>query len=187
MTCIVAYEQDGVVWMGGDSAGVDGYFITARGDQKVFKNGEYLIGFTTSFRMGQLLRYKFDPSPCPDWDLEKHMVTTFIDEVRKCFTDNGYDKKAEQGEHLGGQFLVATQGRIFQINSDFQVGWNSSPYNAVGCGAEVAHGALFALHDQYKTLDPELIVKTALEAAVAHSAGVRPPFVILNTETTDDQ
>jgi hypothetical protein len=166
--------------MGGDSAGVAGYSITSRGDHKVFINGPYLMGFTTSFRMGQLLRYKFNPTPCSTWDLEKHMTTTFIDEVRECFAKNGYDKKAQQGDQQGGTFLVATQGRIFYVSDDFQLGWNTVPYDACGCGTDLALGAMYALHKQSPSVDPEEIVKLALGAAAEYSAGVRPPFNILS-------
>ena len=177
MTCIVAYEKDGVVWMGGDSAGVAGYSISARGDQKVFKNNEYMIGFTTSFRMGQLLRYKFNPSPCTTWDLEKHMVTTFVDEVRDCFARNGYMHN-NGGVETGGTFLVAVKSRIFVVESDFQVGWNRVPYNAVGCGQDIALGVMHGLHT-HNLHAPDTIVRTALEGAAEFSAGVCGPYHIL--------
>ena len=177
MTCIVAYEKDGQVWMGGDSAGVSGYSISARGDSKVFINGEYMIGFTSSFRMGQLLRYKFNPSPCTDWDLEKHMSTTFIDEVRACFKENGF-MTINSGEESGGTFLVATKGRIFVVDNDFQLGWNRVPYNACGCGQDLALGVMHGLHKQ-NTYGADVIVRTALEAAEEFSAGVCGPFNII--------
>jgi ATP-dependent protease HslVU (ClpYQ) peptidase subunit len=164
--------------MGGDSAGVAGYSISARGDPKVFINGDYMIGFTTSFRMGQLLRYKLEPSPCPKrMDLERHMSTTFIDEVRKCFSDNGV-MKTDNGEESCGTFLVATKGRIFVVESDFQVGWNRVPYDAVGCGKDLALGVMHALHRQTHVL-PQDIVMSALEGAEEFSAGVCGPFNIV--------
>ena len=57
MTCIVGLIDGRRVWMGGDSAGVSGLDITVRADAKVFRNGDFLIGFTSSFRMGQLLAF----------------------------------------------------------------------------------------------------------------------------------
>lgn len=39
MTCIVGVVEGHTVWMGGDSAGVGGYALTVRADQKVFRNG----------------------------------------------------------------------------------------------------------------------------------------------------
>jgi len=178
MTCIVAYERDGKVWMGGDSAGVAGYSISARGDPKVFINGDYMIGFTSSFRMGQLLHYKLKPSSCPDDDIERHMSTTFIDEVRAVFKDNGI-LKTDNGEESCGTFLVATRGRIFVVESDFQLGWNRVPYDAVGCGKDLALGVMHGLHKQAH-LSPKEIVLTALEGAEEFSAGVCGPFNIMS-------
>ena len=41
MTCIVGLTDKGIVYMGGDSAGVDGrYGLMLRDDVKVFHNGE---------------------------------------------------------------------------------------------------------------------------------------------------
>jgi hypothetical protein len=51
MTCIVGLVDGGRVWLGGDSAGVSGWDLTVRADRKVFRNGPYVMGFTTSFRM----------------------------------------------------------------------------------------------------------------------------------------
>ena len=61
MTAIVGIAEKGSVYIGGDSAGVAGLSISTRTDVKVFKNGPFVLGFTSSFRMGQILQYKFDP------------------------------------------------------------------------------------------------------------------------------
>ena len=61
MTCIVGVVDNGKVYMGGDSAGVGGLCIETRKQPKVFRNGDFLIGYTDSFRMGQLLQYKMSP------------------------------------------------------------------------------------------------------------------------------
>ena len=63
MTCIVGLVHEGTVFIGGDSAGVAGLSLVVRADEKVFRNGDFLMDFTTSFRMGQLLRYNPDSPP----------------------------------------------------------------------------------------------------------------------------
>jgi len=172
MTCIVGLVHDGKVYMGGDSAGVAGYDLTVRADEKVFTNGEFIMGFTSSFRMGQLLRYKFKPPfHLPNVSVDEYMVTSFIEEVRKCLKEGGY---ARSGEESGGRFLVGYKGELFYIDSDYQVGRLVDGFAAVGCGAQIAHGALFATGGKH----PEERIKTALEAAERFSAGVRGPFVI---------
>src|SRR5690242_15173484 len=85
MTCIVGLvAADGRVHLGGDSAGIAGYDLTVRKDPKVFRVGEFAVGFTSSFRMGQLLRFAFTPPPI-EGDLDAYMVTTFVNALRDCF------------------------------------------------------------------------------------------------------
>src|SRR5579859_258923 len=161
--------------MGGDSAGVAGYDLTVRVDRKVFRNGPYVMGFTTSFRMGQLLCHGFEPPapPEPGADLEAFMATTFIDAVRERLKAGGWAVKNLEREQ-GGNFLVGVRGRLFEIGSDYQVGESLNGYAAVGCGDQVAHGALFAS----KGRPPTDRVVLALVAAERFSAGVRRPFAV---------
>jgi len=83
MTCIVGLVDDGAVYMGGDSAGVLGLSIEVRADEKVFYLNEksswrtrldprellkpvrhlVVMGFTSSFRMGQLPRERGSQAP----------------------------------------------------------------------------------------------------------------------------
>ncbi|SFM09289.1 hypothetical protein [Pelosinus propionicus] len=178
MTCVAAVVYDNVVYMGADSAGVAGTDLTVRADQKVFTNGEFLIGFTSSFRMGQLLRYAFTPPKyyADEKDLYAYMVTDFINAVRTCLKNGGY-AQIDKGEEIGGIFLVGVRGRLFQVESDYQVGESAYPYSAVGCGEAYALGALSVTH----TIDPEKRIQLALSTAENFSAGVRGPFVVLNT------
>jgi len=176
MTCVAAVIYDKTVYMGADSAGVAGSALTIRADQKVFINGEFLIGFTSSFRMGQLLRYAFDPPKYreDEKDLYKYMVTDFVNAVRKCLKDGGY-AQVDKGEESGGWFLVGIRGRLFKIESDYQVGESVQPYEAVGCGEAYALGVFSVTH----TVDPEDRIRLALGSAEKFSACVRAPFIVL--------
>lgn len=173
MTCIVGIEHEGKVYVGGDSAGVGGLALTVRSDVKVFRNGETVMGFTSSFRMGQLLHYAFSPPHHdPSVELDKYMVTTFMDAVRQCLKDGGYAKKDREQEE-GGVFLVGYRGRLFIVHDDYQVGSAVDGFAAVGCGDQIAHGALYATREWS---DQEARIRLALEAAERFSAGVRAPF-----------
>lgn len=182
MTCIAGLIEDGTVYMGGDSAGVAGYDLHIRADQKVFKNESYLMGFTSSFRMGQLLRFKLKPPSRFKTDgtkkeLYEYMVTDFVDAVRQCLKDGGYAEKRNDVEQ-GGTFLVGCEGRLFVIESDYQVAEMIDSYAAVGCGDTIALGVLYAT----KGHPPEERIRVALEAAERYSAGVRGPFVVEKLE-----
>jgi ATP-dependent protease HslVU (ClpYQ) peptidase subunit len=176
VTCIVGFTDGPNVVIGGDSAGIAGYDLSVRADQKVFRNGDFIMGFTSSFRMGQLLRYKFNPPKrYPEQDVYAYMVTDFIDRVRSCFKDGGYATTKDSAEH-GGTFLVGYAGRLFRVDSDYQVGENTVPYDACGCGEAYALGAINALHRYDKDLAPKEYVLYGLSAAEDSSAGVRGPF-----------
>lgn len=174
MTCIVGKVSKGSVTIGGDSAAVEGYFINARNDPKVFRNGDFLFGFTSSFRMGQLLQYSFKPPARGKLDVDTYMRTKWIDALRKCLKDGGYARVIDN-EDSAGTFLVGYKGRLFVVDSDFQVGESVDPYFACGCGRDVALGAMYAASSEFCDRQQ---VQLALEAAQAFSAGVREPFVI---------
>lgn len=179
MTCIVGLVDSGKVYIGGDSAGVANYSVVLRNDEKVFKNGEIIFGFTTSFRMGQLLRYKLAiPDHDPRIDDFKYLVTDFMDAVIKCFKDNHFAHESNSVV-LGGEFLLGYKGRLYHIQDDFQVSSAIDNYNAVGCGEDYAKGAMKILAD-VKELTAEEKVTKALEAAAYHSSGVSAPFKIIS-------
>lgn len=182
MTAIAGFTDGNTVWIGGDSAGVGGMSLTVRADQKVFTVGELLIGFTTSFRMGQLLRYGWAPPALNEGQgIDDFMVTSFIDSVRARFKAGGFAEKKDDAE-IGGSFLVGFRGRLFHIESDYQVGEPAASYDACGCGDDICNGAFYALEGYL--IHPDHRVLTALRAAETHSAGVRGPFVVKSITKT---
>lgn len=173
MTCIVGIADQGKVYIGGDSAGVLDYSISVRADTKVFTLGPWVFGFAGSFRMGQLLHHTFAPKPPPSRGLDRFMVAQFIPGVMDCLKTGKWLTNIN-GQREGGTFLVGTQGRIFCVDGDFQVGETRDEYTAIGCGEDIAFGSLFSTRGQ----SPRKRIKTALDAAAHHSAGVTGPFVI---------
>lgn len=175
VTCIVGITDAGSVWLGGDSVGSDGWRSFDRLDRKVFRRGPLLLGFTSSYRMGQLLQYRLQVPSHPDGvDDHEYMATVFIDAVRQCLKDGGYAKKESEVEK-GGTFIVGYRSQLYRIEDDYQVGMTADGFDAVGCGERFALGALHATPD----LDPQRRIVTALMAASRFSNGVGPPFHVL--------
>lgn len=175
MTAIAGVVHKGRVYIGGDSAGVGGWDLQIRADAKVFTNGPMVMGFTTSFRMGQVLRYAFTPPPFPEHgDVDHYMVLDFINAVRKALKDAGF-ATTENGAEQGGTFLVGFKGRLYRIEADYQVGIPADDYTAVGAGDNQALGVLYATED----MEPKKRIKLALSAAEHFSAAVRGPFHIV--------
>ena len=178
MTCIVGWVEDDNVWIGGDSAGVAGYSLQLRADEKVFKKGEFVFGFTSSFRMGQLIRYQLViPKPEEGQDQDDYLYTKFLDAIIKCFKDNQYARVVSETVN-GGCFLFGYRGGLYRVEGDFQIGKAYSCFDAVGCGADLALGCLYGMKSS--ELTPIMKIKTALKAAQEFSAGVRDPFHVVS-------
>lgn len=180
MTCIVGVIENGVVTLGGDSAGVENDNITIRKDEKVFRNKEFIIGYTSSFRMGQLLRFRFTPPPISGKDLYEYMCTEFVDGVRKCFEEYGFMQKYKGGDEKGGEFLVGIRGRLFHIDDDYQVGEPVDGFMSVGSGMYYALGSLDTTNKNQ--IKPKDRVEIALRVAEKYSCGVSGPFNYVSTE-----
>lgn len=181
MTAVAGLVHNGRAHLGADSAGVSGWMMTVRADEKVFASGPYAMGFTDSFRMGQLLRYRLEPpKPAPAQDLHRFMATDFVDAVRECLKAGGYATKDSERE-AGGTFLVGVRGRLFTICGDYQVAESADGFAAVGCGREICLGALHATREN---ILPRQRLRIALEAAERFNAGVRGPFAFASSRNS---
>lgn len=178
MTCIVAVQKNGKVYMGGDSGGVDadGLWIEVRDDEKVFKNGPFLMGFAGSFRARDLARYSFKPIPQAKGQSDhEYLVTTFVTGLQKCLLAGGMEHKDNLLDP-DSVFLLGYKGQLYKVESDFQIGRLAAGFAAVGCADMAALGAL----DAMPTKPPALRVRHALETAERLSAGVCGPFHVLS-------
>lgn len=175
MTVIVGYKHKGVggkkdiVYIGGDSLGASGYDITERVDEKVFVVHGIAYGFTSSYRMGQILRYHSEEivSELRYVDLFAYIVTELIPMWKRIMKDHGYMTISNNNEK-GGEFLVGIDGRLFKISSDFQVGESLDRYSATGCGRSYALGYLYSTSIKD---NPVIVVNRAVKAAIKFSGG----------------
>ena len=186
MTCIVALSAGNKVYLGGDAAASDekSGLVLQVTDPKVFKVGQFGIGFVDSFRMGQILQYNWTPpiyKPTAGYkNLDKFMRTKFVESIKESFQEHGYGRfgnNTEDGDE-GGIFVIAVQntGRIFTMDVDYHISELSTNYFAEGSGQQVALGSL-ASTSSIKT--PRKRVRMALEAASKFIMSVKPPFTII--------
>lgn len=168
MTCIVGLETEHGVLLGADSAASNNDGISIRNDTKLFRSGPFTIGFTTSYRMGQLLRYSLNVGAPDTWDVDRFMATTFVNAVRQTLEDGGVE--------TGGTFLVGIAGRLYGIFDDFQISHAAAGFESVGSGGAYALGSLHT--SAGLDWDPRQRVIAALEAAAALDPFVAPPFLL---------
>jgi len=188
MTCIVGLKHGDHIYMGGDRAASSGSLIFECHDSKVFiktdaRGNPFMMGYTSSFRMGQLLQYDLVIPEYSQGSVMQYMVSDFIKACRTCLKDGGYTRVDENTER-GGTFLVACYGELFTIFDDFQV-FRKGNFSVIGSGEEPALGSLFTT--QSLDMSPEMRVKTALDTAVYFTPSVRPPFDILSIKSSVPQ
>jgi hypothetical protein len=187
MTCIVGYvdPESGVVYMGADSFSGNPFSRNIVRNAKLVRlsvkrdkrqsPAPLLIGYTSSWRMGQLLSGQLQP---PEWkkgvDVFTYLSVDFAEAVRKLFKEAGY-AKVKDNEEEGGTFLVAMDGRLFTVQGNYSVIESDDGYDSCGAGEDFALGALHVL-TSVPGMTPPLIVRTALTAAEHHSPLVSAPI-----------
>jgi hypothetical protein len=173
MTVIVGLEQDGNVWLGGDSIAINEYQICTVAEPKVFQKDRILFGFCGSFRIGQLVyRHLQIPQHPEDKSDIEYLVVNLVDSIRKLLVN----KNIPEEEQKVTQFLVGYRRCLYYIDSDFYVGRVIDGYYAIGAGIDIALGSFFST----TSLDPISRINLALAASEKWSAAVRQPFTIIS-------
>jgi len=178
MTCIVGLVHGSRVYIGGDSCGaaVERYDVVSRKDPKVFKVGKFLFGYTSSFRMGQLIRFSFKPPKNDCKNDYEYLCTKFVDEIRSVYKNGGY-LTVDNSVETGGIFLLGYNGQLYTVEDDFDVGMANLEYYSIGAGANYALGAMYQSGLTKKR--PQERIKNALDAAATFNGAVMPPYKIL--------
>jgi ATP-dependent protease HslVU (ClpYQ) peptidase subunit len=166
--------ENGKVTIGGDSAGSNTHHVRHILNPKVFRNGEFIMGCTTSWRVMQLLEFSLKLPPVGDTEIYKYMCTTFIKKVRKCFEKGGVTD--------GATFLVGHKNRLFRVENNFQVTENGEGIDACGSGEEYGLGAMKVIKDLNIDESTVIKIRKALDVVSLWSPGVNPPYLFEETD-----
>lgn len=186
MTCIVGISDGTKVWMGGDSASVDGWgTVFKQRGPKVFRRDKLLIGGSGSWRMMQLLAYPELPQPQLADSATEFMISSFVPWIRNLFEKGGFLKKKDEQEQADGHLLVAFGCYLFTVWGDMNVAEPLDGYTAIGSGDEIALGALWGMRVANRRagtdMAPRDLLDFALTAAGRFKSTVEAPFHILST------
>lgn len=169
MSCIIGLKNGKNIFIGADGFATDGDDRRPIIANKIFRNGDFLIGFAGSVRGGRLLdKHLFKP-PKEIWKLPDSIQKVF--ERKGCITQND-----SCGLLHPCNFLIAHKGKLYEILSDFQLNEVDGNFTAIGAGSSYAMGALLIL--EKLELKPEEKIMKALEASAFFSTSVGPPFVV---------
>lgn len=192
MTCIIGIVlADGTVVIGADSACSDGSRVSRIGGGKIVrlrtpdaKGGpDMLIGCSGSVPMLHTLRHRVVLPHQGEMDDDRYMQTVFVDEVRKRFKEAGILKKENEVETASGYALIGYRGRMWLLESDYQVRHVAHSTWAIGSGGDEARGALWVL-ERFRNLDTGYMALEALRASAELTPFVREPFEILQCSPT---
>lgn len=178
MTCVVGISDPGRgALLAFDSCGGAGGRATPRLDTKGSLIRPWLaVGYTTSYRFGQILTHHLDIQEEPPGDPYEWAVRTLVPEIQAKLSEHQWLKKdGERAE--AGDAIFAVRDRILCVQSDLQVSESARGYDACGSGQDEALGALFAR----RFGRAEERARVALEAAAEMTVYVRPPWHFLRT------
>lgn len=177
MTCIVGKAVDGRIYMGADSCAAGDWFYYPCDRPKIFKKEHLLIGFTSTYRWGDILEHELEvPRFISGRQLAMtYLVKELVPAIRRAMDKSGHLHK-EDGVEDGGTALIGCDGQVFIIQDDFSILPGPEYGIACGCGQEVAMAALKAMMLCGTTVDPEMQIYYALRTAGEMTNGVCGPY-----------
>lgn len=135
MTVIASIIDNGIIWMASHQQSTS-HIRLIQESNKVFRNGDFLIGVAGMTRVSDLLRHSFEPPKRhPDTDLTKFMVTDFVNAMRVCLQNGGQLENSKGVESAWHSIVVGYQGHIFIIDGAFAVVRSNVPWMATGSGS----------------------------------------------------
>ena len=179
MTAIVGIVEDGNVYIGADSIGSCEGVVYPRADTKVFTKGPFAFGFAGSFRAGQIMKYVVEvPVPTQsDGDLHAFMVRRFVPIMQKGLKSAGFS--TDDGScHL----LVGINGRLFEVDVDYQIAESPEGFMSIGAGAEAARASLLTSTKLCGFIPARHRLEAALEVASRYCANVGAPFHFVSVQ-----
>lgn len=183
MTCICGMVRDGHVYMAGDLMGSNGFTGKVYPDSKVFVNGEFIIGYTSSFRMGQILEWNWQ-APLREEGItdRQYMQLNVIESLRETFAAYGYGVKKGL-EDIGGNFLIGYKGCLYEMQNNFSL-LSIPDYAAVGSGGYHAEAVLHLLYNQEEE-SPFDIMQVAIGTAAHFTQSVSEECTVYSSNTEE--
>jgi ATP-dependent protease HslVU (ClpYQ) peptidase subunit len=178
MTCCVVYKEDNKIYLAGDKQGSNGNTKRRYKHPKVFKNGKFHFGYTTSFRLGQLLEHHWEaPEKRPSQTEDTYIFVSVLNSIKRLFKEDDFDKDG----NCGGTFIMVYNNRMFVIYSDYQF-VEIDDFAAIGCGEDEAEAVLYTLDMIDNNLNPEDKLKLAIEVSSFRKCGISSECDIIVVE-----
>lgn len=183
MTAILGCSDGEVVWIGGDSAAsnLDWALINIC-ERKVFHVDEMLIGVSGRNIVGQIIQWGLatllEPRDPKQLRGIEYMNMSFIPALKKLLKQNDETMK---NDHTGTGLTIGYRGRLYIMDSYFNVNAPRVQVSRDGAGGDLAFGAFLAYRQTGKSIPDAMML--GLAVAGAHNMTVDPPYYVLRTDT----
>jgi ATP-dependent protease HslVU (ClpYQ) peptidase subunit len=148
MTTIIGVEYANRCIVLGDSRVVGDSKIYSHPDMvKVVTNGNFIIGAAGDVRALQVILHTWKPPVAVAKDKEnlfQFMIAKVVPSLKQQLTEYGLLESKSADKEFEVYVLIAFNGNIFEIDSDFAVSRSKSGYYGIGTGGDYALGALYA-------------------------------------------
>jgi ATP-dependent protease HslVU (ClpYQ) peptidase subunit len=148
MTTIIGVEYANRCVVLGDSRVVGDSKIYSHPDMvKVVTNGNFIIGAAGDVRALQVILHTWKPpvAVAKDKDnLFQFMISKVVPSLKQLLTDYNLLDTKSTDKDFELYVLIAYNGNIFEIDSEFAVSRSDAGYYGIGTGGDYALGALYA-------------------------------------------
>lgn len=191
MTCVVGIRipGEGAV-LGADSLGGSSTSWNDIASPKLYQPRLWLaLGFTTSWRYGQVLGHELTTALPPDGVCEKQIdqqgvlhwaVRTLVPTMREVLKAAGYATRENEHE-TAGTCVVAIRDHVMRVQDDYAVVEPRSGVVACGSGDDAARVAAAAARDLDPIFPASDLAAFALRHAELANPSVRGPFQFVKT------
>lgn len=164
MTCIAGLKTKDKIIIAGDSMGSNGFIYMQDKKSKVFKKEGFIFGGCGSYRVAQLMEYKWEiPKRIIGQTTDNYIFTTFTDSLIELFTKNNATIKKDEMRQFEGSFLFGYEDELYEMHGNFQTNINNKAYHATGSGVYHAISSLYSTEGL--KLDPRERLKRAITCA----------------------
>ncbi len=142
MSLVVGIVDGGSVHLASDSIAYDESGAKeVRTTAKVFERNGFGFGVCGEVRVEQVVRYTLPAlqPPRSTQALREHICVSYLVRLRKALVEVGL----EGPDAPGWDMLVAHDGRLLKVDSDYVVSETVCGFDAIGSASEPARGALF--------------------------------------------
>ena len=158
--------------MAGDRGASDENSMLTLKAPKVWKTGQYLIGYAGTMD-GERIRLNFKP-PVPEGNLDRFMYTKFLISLRD-FYDRWWVDVSKDSDF---GMIICVKGRIFEHSAvDMSLTEYNEDYLAMGSGSDFALGSLWTTQHQK---NGKRRAQLAVEAAVKYSTSCIGPVDVVS-------